>query len=305
MSTIKTPFQYLLDLTGAARIKAAKATGDKEAIAKAERFYLGLDESECEFSTPWKNPLAGNKWQVDVTVRTRGFKIPGLRYNTGTLSPMIRPGANIMANKSSLDLSTVTGLYFVDETQQDHLLIHPNTNIYEALKLTGFVFDSASFEVTWYNARNEEQKADGYVDIKHSVVAGRLFLSNIQREVETDPNSKLKNLEPGTTPAVAPVEITGTTETISGTPGEGIQLNTDLPQAEPGIDADDAAIKALLDADQLKLAEGAADKTVAIQDAAKVVPVSEQPSEEAGSESADEKDESTKDSAQQNQKKKK
>ncbi|AEV89689.1 hypothetical protein OBP_252 [Pseudomonas phage OBP] len=188
MPTLKTPFQYLLDLTGASRIKAAKATGDAAAIAKAERFYLGLDESECEFTTPWQNPLAGNKWQVDVTVRTRGFKIPGLRFNTGTLSPMIRPGANIMANKSSLDLSTVTGLYHVYESDADHLLIHPNSNIYEALKMTGFVFDTSAFEVTWYPERDKDQKADGYVDVKHPVVAGRLFLSVVQREVSGAPN---------------------------------------------------------------------------------------------------------------------
>lgn len=293
MSTLKTPFQYLLDLTGAARINAAKATGDKAAIAKAERFYLDLKESECEFTKPFKNVLAGNKWQTDVTVRTRGFKIPALRYNTGTLSPMIRPNANIMANKSSLDLSTVTGLYHVYETEADHLLVHPNSNIFEALKMTGYVFENSEYEITWFPARDENQKADGYVDIKHSVVSGRVYLSIVQKEVNKDNAPAPKDVAP-----VTPVQVKGVVEETSAPVAEGVKLEGDVVQSgetlapvEGGVDAEDAAIQALLDADKkgdaTVLAEGAADKTVAVQEAAKVVaPQEEAPAEEPAVEEA-------------------
>lgn len=275
MSTQKTAFQYLLDLTGAARIKAAKDSGNAASIAKAERFYTNLQESECVFTTPWRNPLANNRWETDITCMGRGFKIPSLRYNTGTLSPMILSHANFMANKSSLDLSTVTGLYHVYETDTDHLLIHPQSNVFEALKMTGFTFQPEEFEVTMYQQRNVDQKADGYVDIKHSVVAGRIYLSHVQRELKSGQSD------------AAPTSVVGTLEETKDPVAEGVKLDTEmtstgesLTPVEGGQGTEDEQIRALLDADKNNdatvLAEGAADKTVAIQDAAKVVPVQEE-----------------------------
>lgn len=187
MRQTPTPWQYLIDLVSSARIKAAYKSGDQKLIDQAEKYYRSLSEDECVFTTPVKVPEALGKYQCDMSVKGRGFKIEKLRFNTGTVSAMVRPQANYMVEKKSLDTVTVTGLYFVVETDQLHLVIHPRSNIWEALKMTGYEFAPATFSTVSYDNRDTNLKADGHVDIKLPVVAGRIYISYVQRDVVTPP----------------------------------------------------------------------------------------------------------------------
>lgn len=180
----KTPsiMQYLVDLVANSKLKEARDGGDKDFVARQEKYFKDLSESEVKFSPPVKSTFTNGKWQTSMSSPKRGFQISKLTYNTGTLKALTKAVAQAMARKDSLDHATVPGIYLVEENDQIHLLIERDSNIFDALKMTGYEFPADSFKTSLYDVREEELKADGYVDIDHSVVSGRLFISYIRRD---------------------------------------------------------------------------------------------------------------------------
>lgn len=191
MQQTPTPWQFLLDIISAAKLKAAETIQNPIAREAAIKKYKDLREGECKFSTPIKNKTTAGAWLVDITVAGRGFKLESVAYKTGTIIGMSKPNANVMLMAETLDLSTTTGLYFVEQTQQLHLLVHPQSNIWEALQMTGYQFSPKQFQAVQYDTRNTDLKADGHIDISDSVVAGRVYVSFIQRSVEKAPVSEV------------------------------------------------------------------------------------------------------------------
>lgn len=185
MTKTPTVMQHLVNLVATSKLNAAYATKDPEIIAKQEKCYKNLSETEVTFTKPFSSVLTGGKWQTTMTCKSRGFQINKLTYNTGTLKALTAAVIQGIAQKSSLDLVTVPGVYFVDGSENIHLVVEKDSNIFDALKLTGFEFPTESFKTTVYDARNDDLKADGHVDIDHSVVAGRFLLSYIQRAPAT------------------------------------------------------------------------------------------------------------------------
>lgn len=194
MTKTPTIMQYLVDLVAKSKLQAAYASGDADLIAKQEKYYKGLSESEVTFTKPFNSALTGGKWQTTMTCKSRGFQITKLTYNTGTIKALTAAVIQGMAQKSSLDLISVAGVYFVEGSDNIHLVVEKDSNIFEALKLTGFEIPVDAFKTTVYDARNEELKADGHVDIDHSVVAGRILLSYIQRQQITKTDSPLEQI---------------------------------------------------------------------------------------------------------------
>lgn len=186
----KTPsiMQYLVDLVANSKLKEARDGGDKDFIARQEKYFKDLSESEVKFSPPVKSTFTNGKWQTSMSSPKRGFQISKLTYNTGTLKALTKAVAQAMARKDSLDHATVPGIYLVEENDQIHLLIERDSNIFDALKMTGYEFPADSFKTSLYDVREEELKADGYVDIDHSVVSGRLFVSYIRRDEDEEQN---------------------------------------------------------------------------------------------------------------------
>lgn len=193
---IKTPtiMQYLVTLVANARLNAAYATNDAAAIAKAEKQYKNLSEDEVTFTKPFTSVLTNGKWQTTMTCVKRGWQIQKLTYNTGTLKALSAAVLQGVARKATLDLATVAGVYYIEETGNIHLLVEKDSNVFDALKLTGFEFPTDAFKTVIYDTRDIDGHADGYVDIDHSVVAGRFMLSYIQRKVEPAPVAPVQTL---------------------------------------------------------------------------------------------------------------
>lgn len=208
MTKTPTVMQHLVNLVAASKLNAAYATKDPEIIAKQEKCYKNLSETEVTFTKPFSSVLTGGKWQTTMTCKSRGFQINKLTYNTGTLKALTAAVIQGIAQKSSLDLVTVPGVYFVDGSENIHLVVEKDSNIFDALKLTGFEFPTESFKTTMYEARDTELKADGHVDIDHSVVAGRFLLSYIQRNPATGTQSPTAKL--AVEPAVETKDGSGT-----------------------------------------------------------------------------------------------
>lgn len=218
MRKYPTPWQYLVDIVAQSRLKAAYASNNAKTIKQAEAYYKGLTEDEVVFSTPFKNPNTG-KWVVSMTSHARGFKLADVNFNTGSLIKMVGANASHMATHDSLETSTVTGFYYSEEAEQNHLLVHPDSNIHEALKMTGYEFSPENYAINLYPERDGILKADGEVDISHPVVAGKVFISYVQRPVESAPQS-------------APFSVEGVDETIlnGGPVAEGFKLETEMTQ---------------------------------------------------------------------------
>lgn len=181
MQQTPTPWQYLLDIVIKSKLAAAAASKDPAFRARQERYYTDLKEDQCEFSKPVRK---GENWYVTITCRERGFQLVDLPYKTGTLFPMVKPMANYVLEPESIAINTMTGLYYVMSNENLHLQVHPQSNIWEALKMTGYEFAPNHFVTKMYEQRNEELAADGHIDINHSVVTGRIYISYLQKHAE-------------------------------------------------------------------------------------------------------------------------
>lgn len=187
MTKIPTIMQYLVTLVANSRLNAAYATKDAATITKAEKQYKDLSEDEVTFTKPFSSVLTGGKWQTTMTCVKRGWQIQKLTYNTGTLKALTASVLQGIAHKETLGLATLPGVFYVEETGNIHLLVEKDSNVFDALKRTGYEFPTDSFKTVMYDTRDVEAFTDGYVDIDHSVVAGRFMLSYIQRKPVQEP----------------------------------------------------------------------------------------------------------------------
>lgn len=178
MRKYPTPWQYLVDLVGQGRLKAAYASGDAKQRAEAEKNFRGLTEDEVVFEKLVDRK--DGKLGYSLTCKVRGFKIKELTFATGSLAKMIQQNANLMVQHEDLATSQITGFYFCEDADQLHLLVHPNSNIHEALKMTGYEFQPEHYSATMYAGRDEILQADGVVSIEHPVIAGQIYISYVQ-----------------------------------------------------------------------------------------------------------------------------
>lgn len=257
MRKYPTPWQYLVDIIAQGRLKAAYASNDRKVRAAHDAAYRGLTEDEVVFEAlPARKD---GKLAYSMTSKVRGFKLAEVPFVTGSLAKMVKQNANLMAVHEDLATSQITGFYFCEDADQLHLLVHPNSNIHEALKMTGYEFEPQHYNVQAYAERDNVLQANGVVTIKHPVVAGEIYISHVQ-------------------PYVAPVQEAP------------IQFSEETYQAKLKTVVADVAAEAgeqQVDISATVLAEEAADKSVAIQEAASVVPVSI-PAEEVVEETAEE-----------------
>lgn len=283
---LPTTNQYLLDNVAKARLNEAYATGDAKRIAQAEKYYKDLSEDECELTTPYEHPEKRDKWVTTLTCRPRGFTISRMTFGTGSVYKMIDPAMSLMLTPHSLELATVTNLYYIRDVDRWHLLVHKDANIHEALKMTGWEFKPEEYKVVMFPERNTDFIADGYVEVTGPVVAGRIFITTVYKELYPEagqPKAAAESIvQPETlkmdkAPVVneelvgqpGPTSVVGTLEETAGAPVEGVKLETEVVQSGD------------------TLAEAAADKSVAILEAAKdVVPVAEPTAEESAQEEA-------------------
>lgn len=222
MRTLPTCNQYLLDIFTTAKLKAAASLKDPAARAKQEKFYTDVKEDECVFTRPI---LKDGKWSVDITCAGRGWKYVGLRYNTGTLQTLTAPKSNYTLSVEKLRAQTVTGLYYAVDRETLHLVLHPQSNIWEALRMTGYEFDPTDFSVHDYEQRDEVLVADGHIDIRNTIVAGRIYITHPARH-QVDNSVKAFAEAPVVADPVAVVEET------NHAPVKGIQEQpADLPEA--------------------------------------------------------------------------
>lgn len=269
MRKYPTPWQYLVDIVAQGRLKAAYASNNPKVRAEADKNFRGLTEDEVVFEA--LAPRKDGKQAYSLTCKVRGFKLNELTFATGNLGKMITQNANLMARHEDLETSQITGFYFCEDADQLHLLVHPNSNIHEALKMTGYEFQPEHYKSELYAHRDDILQADGVVSIDHPVVAGQIYISYVQA-----PKSPLEQIK----------ERADAGENVFNT---GTFSLTEAPK----VDADQAGPVDYVtpfefSKDATALAEGAADKTVAVQDAAKVdeapaqetAPAEEAPAEE-------------------------
>ncbi|EBY9763912.1 hypothetical protein D5W64_12435 [Salmonella enterica subsp. enterica serovar Saintpaul] len=173
-----TCYQYLLNIFTQSKLDIAAKLKDPAARAKQERFYTNVKETECVFSRP---VLKDGKWSVDITCAGRGWKYQGLRFNTGGLLGLVGPKANYTIELDRLRTQTITGLYYAVDKETLHLVVQPKSNIWEALQMTGYSFSPSEFSVVDYETRDETILADGHVDIRNKIVAGRIYITHVAR----------------------------------------------------------------------------------------------------------------------------
>lgn len=184
MRKYPTPWQYLVDIVGQGRLKAAYASNNPKVRAEADKNFRGLTEDEVVFEK--LADRKDGKLGYSLTCKVRGFKINELTFATGNLSKMIIQNANLMAQHEDLGTSQITGFYFCEDADQLHLLVHPNSNVHEALKMTGYEFLPEHYNVDLYAQRDEILQANGVVTINHPVVAGQIYVSYVQPVKSTE-----------------------------------------------------------------------------------------------------------------------
>jgi hypothetical protein len=172
---IPTINQYLLDLLSKSQIAAAEKTGDSKKIALAKKNYEGLTESEVTFGKFVRDDKTG-KYSVKIVAKSRNWTIEKMTFNTGTIEALSRQNQQGAAQISALEMVTAPGLIYVQENDSRYLAIQQDSNLYEALKLTGYEFPADSFVPTVYGEAKKDSKAVGQVDIDHPIVAGRFLL---------------------------------------------------------------------------------------------------------------------------------
>lgn len=187
MNKLHTPWQYLLDIVGASRLKEAEASGDAAYLKQQQAYYLGLDESECTFTVPYQHPDNKKYWLTNMTCLPRKFKLNRLRFNTGKIDSMIEPNAAYITDRNSLNLSTVSNLYRVyDQLDTYHLLVKKGDNLEEALQMTGFRFEANEYAKVLYDARDKQFEADGHFEITTPIVAGRIYITYVTRDLDAE-----------------------------------------------------------------------------------------------------------------------
>lgn len=264
MRKYPTPWQYLVDIVAQGRLKAAYASNDPKVRAAADKNFRGLVEDEVVFA-PVGNK--NGKLVYSMTSKVRGFAIKELAFATGSLTKMVQQNANLMVKHDDLDSSQITGFYFCEDADQLHLLVNPNSNIHEALKMTGYEFQPEHYNVVMYAGRDAILKADGIVSIAHPVIAGEVFISYVQPVVREGYKSSLQE---------EPIQF-ATEPYDPSAPFLAKEAQSDkVPEV-----GEEAGIPGYVAPSFAELIDPAVEKSVAVQEAAKVVPVSTPVEEEA------------------------
>lgn len=179
----KTINQYLLDLFTNAQLKHAYSTNDLKYIALAEKKYKDLDESEVVFGQFVRNAKTG-RYLVKVSAKGRGNWSNEISLNTGTIDALSRAKQQGAEEISALDLVSIPTLLYIEENKSRYLVVEKDTNVSEALKLTGYSFPEDSFVPTIYGSPKPDSRAVGHVDIDHPIVAGRFLIAYIGKGKE-------------------------------------------------------------------------------------------------------------------------
>lgn len=231
MSQTPTINQYLLDLLVAGRIAAAEKTKDPKAIAKANRDYKDLKESEVTFG-PWARDTKTGVNSVKLVAKSRNWTIEKMTFNTGTLAGLSRKNQQGAALISALDLVSIPSLIYVQENDSRYLAVDDGANVFESLKLTGYEFPANSFVPTIYGKPKEDSKAVGQVDIDHPIVAGRFLLYYITSSAKKgSDDNKVQPTDQETTD----LSLKGETNVSSDNTQDQAQANSNEgDQANPG-----------------------------------------------------------------------
>ena len=283
MRKYPTPWQYLVDIIAQGRLKAAYASNDRKVRAAHDVAYRGLTEDEVVFEAlPARKD---GKLAYSMTSKVRGFKLAEVPFVTGSLAKMVKQNANLMVAHEDLATSQITGFYFCEDADQLHLLVHPNSNIHEALKMTGYEFEPQHYNVQAYAERDVVLQADGVVTIKHPVVAGEIYISHVQPYVPPIENRGvvsgfIAEDEPAYQSSLQEAPVKFATEPYD--PSAPYVAKEAQPESLPEIPAldkapavgEEAGIPGYVAPSFTELTEDAVAKTVAIQEAAAVVPVS-------------------------------
>ena len=206
-----SPYQYFLDVIGATRIQEVTATGNRDEIIKVHRYYDDLKESEVEWGNeqfvPNRFKPANSYWLVSFDCRGRGFGRKDISYRQLPIIPMIAPKAEIAG--STFDNIAKEGFYLDRSTGQYHLLVKKGTNLWEALKMTGYEYDATKYKQKLFDTFDPAMNADGYIDVNYSFVGGRIYVTWLTKEwptgkttEQTDSALKVATLESEVTPPV-------------------------------------------------------------------------------------------------------
>lgn len=237
--------QYLLDLFATAQLNAAQKTKDPKAIAKANNRYGNLTEAEVKFGAFVRDDKTG-KYTVTLSSNSRGWGATKVSFNTGTIAALSRKNQQGGATLKALDLVTTPTLLYVDENDSRYLAVEKDTNIFEALKLTGYEFPADSFVPTIYGTPDLVNRAVGHVDLEHPIVVGRFFIYWFNQGTAQAPTDPAKN---GSVEPVEDVEvIPPTTQTadeppvLEDKPTDGVEgEGTTEPTSEEPVEGQEAA----------------------------------------------------------------
>lgn len=236
---IPTSWQYLLDNLSTSKLNEAYNSGDETKINEAEAKFRNLSEDECTFEKPYRHPAKPGKFLTTMRCTKRNFMIDRLSFTPTPVFYMIDPAAKIMNDQVSLDGTSTPALYYVENTTRWHLVVKKETNLHEALKMTGWEFKPEEYQTTLFDIRNEELKADGYIDIIGPIVQGRLYLTYASAALQaqsfaatTTEANVSENIEKTQEAAVlgTGVEVKGTEQVADGV-AEGTKLETNLTEA--------------------------------------------------------------------------
>lgn len=219
--------QYLLDLFTTAQLAAADKTKDQKQIALAEKKYKNLQESEVTFGSFIRDAKTG-KYSVKVTAKSRGNWVVNMTFNTGTIAKLSAKNQQGATQVSALDLVSIPTLLYVQENDSRYLVVEKDSNISEALKLTGYSFPEGSFVPTIYGKPDATSKAVGQVDIDHPIVAGRFLIAYLGKAKADVPSTSTKSSTVDLT-TDGDTKVTSTSTTSSN---EGDQANPGSTQEE-------------------------------------------------------------------------
>lgn len=192
MEKVPTINQYLLNLVSGVQITAAEKSKDAKKIAIANRDYKDLKESEVTFG-PFVRDDATGKWSTSIRANTRGWTLRKQVFSTGTIKGLARANQQGGEKLDALTLLRTPNLVYIQENDSYYLVVEKDTNVFEALKLTGYEFPADSFVPTIYGKPNKDNWAVGHVDLEHPIVAGRFLLYYLQSDSKPAGNGKDTN----------------------------------------------------------------------------------------------------------------
>jgi hypothetical protein len=201
MRMYPTPWQYFLDIISANRIKEVTATGNQAEIEKVLYRYANLREDEVVFSDAKfvEKPLrpSSSYWLISYDCIGRKYRRPDIAFRSIPLKDMLHTRPEVAA--AEFHRITKPGFYLDRISGQYHILLHKDTNLWEALRMSGYEYDPERYTFEQYESYRMGYQADGHVDIKYPFIEGRIYVTYIvAKELEGEGQS-----QPQTQPAPA------------------------------------------------------------------------------------------------------